>query len=88
MGLGSTLFLAVDHIFNDGKKQREELGHNPSIFYRWLRNHGYPKDRYRLLCHNCNCGIGMFGDNLDRLRAAVKFLEEAGATGQLPLFAA
>lgn len=29
-----------------------------------------------LLCTNCNWGIGQLGDSLERLRAAVKYLEE------------
>lgn len=46
-------FLGLDHVFNDGNvcpyKGRE--------LYRQLKKLGFPdKDRYRVLCHNCNLG--------------------------------
>lgn len=49
-------FLAIDHIFNDGTEHRQRSGRRltGSILYLWLRNNGYPKDRFQLLCHNCN----------------------------------
>jgi hypothetical protein len=27
--------------------------------YRKLRDEGYPRDNYRLLCYNCNCVLGL-----------------------------
>lgn len=49
-------FLAIDHIYNDGKAHRLELKENNGgmALYRWLRNNGFPKEKYQLLCHNCN----------------------------------
>lgn len=41
-------FLTVDHINNDGKEDRD------SGFYRRLIAAGFPRDKYRLLCYNCN----------------------------------
>ncbi len=29
----------------------------------------------RLLCHNCNCGIGRFNDDIDKVRKALEYLE-------------
>lgn|SRR3984885_9720412 len=49
-------FLTIDHIYNDGKADRLIPGKGLSAIYRWLRANGYPKDRYRLLCYNCNMG--------------------------------
>jgi hypothetical protein len=63
-------FLTIDHINNDGAKQRKEIrpnkvrnggGGSGVEFYRWLRKHGYPQDNYQLLCFNCNCAKGYFG---------------------------
>jgi hypothetical protein len=42
-------FLVIDHIFNDGFKERSHGSVLPS-----LKRRGYPRDRYQLLCHNCN----------------------------------
>lgn len=30
-------------------------------FYRWLKNNGFPKKDFQLLCFNCNCAKGFFG---------------------------
>lgn len=49
-------FLAVDHIHRDGGAERKRLGWMASgtSFYLRLKKAGWPKDRYRLLCMNCN----------------------------------
>jgi hypothetical protein len=28
-----------------------------------------------LLCHNCNCGLGHFNDNIDKLQNAIKYIQ-------------
>lgn len=56
------IFLTLDHIYNDGAKTRLALqGANGKPRggvwqYADLRKKGFPKDRHRLLCWNCNCG--------------------------------
>lgn len=61
------LFLTVDHIFNDGAAQRRErktktgTHFSGTVFYRWLKNNGFPKDRFQLLCMNCNVAKGVYG---------------------------
>lgn len=45
-------FLCIDHIDGDGNTHRKELG--GFNIYQWLRANNYPKDKYQLLCWNCN----------------------------------
>ena len=51
-------FLTIDHIHGGGKKHREAVGFN---LVPVIRKEGYPKDKYRLLCYNCNFSIGFHG---------------------------
>jgi hypothetical protein len=54
-------FLTIDHMLNDGYKLRKEGVHGHStMFYRWLKKSGYPKD-FQVLCMNCNFGKRMNG---------------------------
>lgn len=53
-GESNKLFLTIDHINNDGAKQREKHG-NGGRFYLWIKKNDYPKD-LQILCFNCNCG--------------------------------
>jgi len=48
-------FLSIDHIYNDGNKERE-AGLKSSTFLKYLVENNYPKDKYQLLCLNCNIG--------------------------------
>lgn len=55
-------FLTIDHIHDDGgikRKLKEEV--KGGSFYRWLKEHGFPKDNFQLLCMNCNFAKGHFG---------------------------
>jgi hypothetical protein len=47
--------LSIDHIFNNGNEHRKNLGINGGHqFYYWLKKYGFPdKDKYRVLCMNC-----------------------------------
>lgn len=54
-------FLAVDHVNGGGRKHRTEIAGVGSAFYVWLRKQGFPKKGLRLLCHNCNQSIGLYG---------------------------
>jgi len=48
-------FLTLDHIHRDGAKDRKRLGRRSGHgVYRGVIREGIPKDRYRLLCMNCN----------------------------------
>lgn len=47
-------FLSLDHTFNDGAEHRRQIKRAGHSMYRVIRDEGYPKDRYRLMCFNCN----------------------------------
>ena len=49
------LFLEIDHVYGGGSKQRKKI-HGGTWMYSWLERHGFPKDKYQLLCRNCNYG--------------------------------
>jgi len=54
--------LSVDHINGDGADERRKFSLNGKWnLYAWLKRNGFPKDRYRLLCFNCNRGAYMNG---------------------------
>jgi hypothetical protein len=54
-------FLTIDHINSDGHLERKQSGSDTPSFYRRIETAGYPKDRYRLLCFNCNLGRARSG---------------------------
>jgi hypothetical protein len=54
-------FLTLDHLYGGGKGHRKLRGGNNSRIYRDVRDEGFPKDKYRVLCYNCNCAIGVYG---------------------------
>ena len=53
-------FLCIDHRKGDGKADRK-LGLMGRAMYLHLIRSGFPKDKYRLLCHNCNMAYGLYG---------------------------
>lgn len=53
-------FLAIDHINEDGAEHRKLIGGSSSLC-RWLKKHGFPKDGFQLLCHNCNMAKSFYG---------------------------
>jgi predicted restriction endonuclease len=48
--------LTIDHIDSKGNEHRKRVGDSSGNIYKWLRRNGFPKDNFRLLCWNCNCG--------------------------------
>lgn len=54
-------FLSIDHINGGGKAHRATLRLVGNEIYRWLESNGFPKDKYRLLCYNCNLSHGYYG---------------------------
>lgn len=77
-------FLTIDHVNGDGGPERENHG-GGSTFYAWLRARGYPdRDRYQVLCFNCNCAKGAKRECPCRTRKFSAF--DILAPGQLALF--
>lgn len=53
-------FLVIDFISEDGHVHRRTVT-NPSTIYLQIKNAGFPKDRYRILCHNCSSASDKYG---------------------------
>jgi hypothetical protein len=51
-------FLTIDHVEGSGASHRKSLRRT---FYVYLIEAGFPKDKFRLLCMNCNFAFGKFG---------------------------
>ena len=55
-GVTEATFLSIDHMNNDGAKQRKELhGKTPGYLYTYLRRNKFPAG-YQVLCMNCQVG--------------------------------
>lgn len=52
------VFLALDHINNDGAAHRAAVKN----IYRDVKKRGFPKDEFQLLCHNCNMAKHLLGE--------------------------
>jgi hypothetical protein len=63
---GKTEGLDLDHVNNDGKQHRAEVGAGWS-FYRWLKQNDFPNDPpLQLLCERCH--VAKHGAFTNRLR--------------------
>ena len=54
-------FLTIDHVNGDGAAHRRAIGGKGRRLYLAIKAEGFPKDRYRLLCLNCNISLGFHG---------------------------
>src|SRR5271166_6393541 len=54
-------FLGLDHTFGGGSRHRRQTRTQGYKMYLLLREQGWPKDRYRLMCWNCNFSRSSFG---------------------------
>lgn len=52
-------FLTMDHVNNDGAKQRKEIG-NASAIYKWIIANNFPEG-FQVLCFNCNFSKSVYG---------------------------
>jgi len=62
-------FLTLDHVQNDGAAERG--GHRDwRRIYRRVIRQGFPRDKYQVLCFNCNCGKARNGGICPHKQAA------------------
>lgn len=52
-------FLTLEHLSGGGGKHRKKKGAHG--VYLELRKQGWPKDKYTVLCMNCNFAKGKYG---------------------------
>lgn len=48
-------FLTIDHMYEEGHKQRNRLHRQGRTLYLWLVQNNYPEG-YQVMCFDCNCG--------------------------------
>lgn len=60
-GESNLKFLTLDHVQNQGATHRRSLKQGTYYVFKSVIEAGFPKDLYRLLCWNCNCGRAMNG---------------------------
>lgn len=53
-GESEPAFLCLDHVNNDGYWHRKQV--HPRSLPKWLKDQGYPKGMFQVLCYNCNQG--------------------------------
>lgn len=53
-------FLTIDHTDGSGATHRRSKGKGRGI-YRDLKRRGFPKEKYQVLCLNCNISLGFYG---------------------------
>lgn len=51
-----SIFLELDHADDSGAAHRREVGRGSYLTYRAVKKAGFPADKFRLLCANCNQG--------------------------------
>lgn len=59
-GEDTMVFLAIDHIYGGGTKQRKDSQMSSTGFYLWLKQNNFP-DGFQTLCHNCNWAKHILG---------------------------
>lgn len=52
-GENNISFLSMDHINNDGREHRKQVGEGAN-FYKWILDNNFPQDILQVLCFNCN----------------------------------
>jgi hypothetical protein len=53
-------FLTLDHLLNDGRLERKKI-RTSQVLYKRILDGRAPKERYQLLCYNCNLAKAHYG---------------------------
>lgn len=69
--------LCIDHIHNDGAAEREDKAFQGRNFLMHLKLNGFPKDRYQLLCYNCNMTKQHLGMCMHEYNRSMKSVAES-----------
>lgn len=70
-------FLSLDHVQGGGNIHREESNLNNQQVYREARREGYPKDKWQILCMNCNTARWRFNSICPhKLNNKVEYIQE------------
>lgn len=61
------------------QRKLEEIGKKGQMrLQNWVLDHCHDTEKFRgWVCHHCNTGLGAFKDSVDRLKRAVKYLEDS-----------
>jgi len=59
-GENNPIFLCLDHIKGNGRRDYQKAGGPQGVWKRAIAE-GLPKEKYRLLCWNCNAALGLYG---------------------------
>jgi hypothetical protein len=63
-------------------KNKNELKGTGGNASTWVVDHNHDTDDFRgHLCHNCNRGLGVFQDSIERLERAIKYLSTSSQVG-------
>jgi hypothetical protein len=60
-GEDNYMFLTIDHKNNDGFEDKKKFKNDANKFYRYIRDSELQNDKYQILCSNCNCCKGAYG---------------------------
>jgi len=69
-------FLAIDHLDGGGSQERKRFG--TTAYYKHLADAGRRLPGYRLLCHNCNASLGMYGYSPHTKKSSIADPSDAG----------
>lgn len=69
--------LALDHVRNDGKADRDGQRRSGVRFYKKVLDAGCPPDRYQILCHSCNQSKHINGGTCEHKTTVYRFMREA-----------